>query len=236
MTLDDTKVRLDLVEDGPQLSDSSTGDSSDKVDDSASHPSVVALLSRYRDSVLGHKIFSGSQHVVWIDSAHNLEILGWLRDDQDHRYDMISDVTAVDYGAGRPIEVVYQLFSTLHKRALRIRCALPLDGLEIDSIVGLWSAANWLEREVYDLFGITFRKHPDLRRILMPHDYEEGFPLRKDFPLRGRFSRAEQTRRALDQSVEHSYIPQELDLGRDPQQAAPVIGSNDGVGGEVFDE
>lgn len=236
MTLDDTKVGLDLVEDGPQLSDSSTGDSFDNMDDSASHPSVAALLSRYRDSVLGHKISSGSQHVVWIDSAHNLEILGWLRDDQDHRYDMISDVTAVDYGAGRPIEVVYQLFSTLHKRALRIRCALPLDGLEIDSIVGLWSAANWLEREIYDLFGVTFRKHPDLRRILMPHDYEEGYPLRKDFPLRGRFSRAEQTRRALDQSVEHSYIPQELDLGRDPQQAAPIVDSNDGVGGGVFDE
>ena len=111
---------------------------------------------------------------------------------------------------------------------MRVRCELPLDGLEIDSIVELWSAANWLEREVYDLFGVTFRKHPDLRRILMPHDYEEGHPLRKDFPLRGRFSRAEQTRRALNQSVEHSYIAEEMDLGRDPQQATPIIGTKDG--------
>ncbi len=62
----------------------------------------------------------------------------------------------------------------------------------------------------------------------MPHDYEEGHPLRKDFPLRGRFSRAEQTRRALDQSVEHSYIAEEMDLGRDPKQAAPIIGTKDG--------
>ena len=141
---------------------------------------------------------------------------------------VISDITAVDFGGGRPIEVVYQLFSTVHKRAIRVRCKLPLNRLEIDSIVGLWSAANWLEREVYDLFGVTFRKHPDLRRILMPHDYEEGHPLRKDFPLRGRFSRAEQTRRALDQSVEHSYITEEMDLGRDPQQATPIIGMKGG--------
>ena len=128
MTLDDGKVRLNLVENGPQLSGRSTGNSDDNMDDSATHPSVTALLSRYRDSVLGHKIFSGSQHVVWINFENNLEILKWLRDDQDHCYDMISDVTAVDYGAGRPIEVVYQLFSTVHKRALRIRCALPHDG------------------------------------------------------------------------------------------------------------
>ena len=64
-------------------------------------------------------------------------------------------------------------------------------------MVPLWQTANWLEREVYDLFGITFRGHPDLRRIIMPMDYAEGHPLRKDFPLRGRFTRPEQTRRAL---------------------------------------
>tara|TARA_B100002049_G_scaffold23580_1_gene15710 strand:+ start:1613 stop:2305 length:693 start_codon:yes stop_codon:yes gene_type:complete len=227
VTLDETKAGLDAVEEGPHLSERSTGSSDGKIDDPDGHPSVVALLLRFGDSVSGHRVSAGTQHVVWIDSVRNLEVLHWLRDDQDHQYDMISDITAVDYGAGRPIDVVYQLFSTVHKRALRIRCALPLDGLEIDSVVELWSAANWLEREIYDLFGVTFRKHPDLRRILMPHDYEEGHPLRKDFPLRGRFSRAEQTRRALDQSVEHSYIAEEMDLGRDPQQAAPIIGTKD---------
>ena len=77
------------------------------------------------------------------------------------------------------------MYSTTHKRALRLRCPLPLNALEIDSVVDLWKAADWLEREVYDLFGVTFRGHPDLRRILMPDDYAEGHPLRKDFPLTG---------------------------------------------------
>jgi NADH-quinone oxidoreductase subunit C len=107
-----------------------------------------------------------------------------------------------------------------------VRCKLPLDALEIDSVVGLWAGANWLEREVYDLFGVTFRGHPDLRRILMPQDYAEGHPLRKDFPLRGRFSRAEQTRRALAQDVERFYGAEELIESGEPQQvlAAPAEG------------
>jgi NADH-quinone oxidoreductase subunit C len=111
------------------------------------------------------------------------------------------------------------MFSTTHRHALRLRCPLPVDALEIDSAVGLWQAANWLEREVYDLFGVTFRGHPDLRRILMPYDYAEGHPLRKDFPLRGRFSRAEQTRRALAQDVERFYRREDLQIGGAPQGA-----------------
>ena len=161
---------------------------------------------------------AGDQHVVHVDPARNLEILGWLRDEPDHRYDLLSDVTAVDYGGGRPIQVVYQLWSIPNRLGLRVKCLLPVDALEIDSVVPLWNSANWLEREVYDLFGVTFRGHPDLRRILMPHDYAEGHPLRKDFPLRGRFSRAEQTRRALNQDVDRFYIPAERAVGRDPQE------------------
>jgi NADH/F420H2 dehydrogenase subunit C len=138
------------------------------------------------------------------------ELLQWLRDDEAHRYDMLLDVTAVDYGGGRPLEVFYQLWSIPHGRSLRVKVTLPLAALEVDSAVPVWNSANWLERETYDMFGIHFRGHPDLRRIMMPDNYAEGHPLRKDFPLRGRFTRAEQTRRSLSMAVEDFYTPQEL--------------------------
>jgi NADH-quinone oxidoreductase subunit C len=184
------------------------------------HASLAALQERFGDAVRAHALTAGDQTVVWIDAARNLDVLGWLKDDPAQRYDMMSDVTAIDYGQGRPVEVVYQMYSTVLKHALRVRCELPLDALEIDSVVDLWATANWLEREVYDLFGVTFRGHPDLRRILMPQDYAEGHPLRKDFPLRGRFSRAEQTRRALAQDVGRFYGTEELTHG-EPQEVSP---------------
>ena len=182
------------------------------------HPSVEALEERFGDAVVHHHVSAGDQHVVHVDPARNLEILGWLKDAPEQRYDLLADVTAVDFGGGRPLQVVYQLWSIPHRRGLRVKCELPLTALEIDSVFPLWKTANWLEREVYDLFGIEFRGHPDLRRILMPESYAEGHPLRKDFPLRGRFSRAEQTRRALSQDPEDYYIPAELAFGR-PQTA-----------------
>src|SRR5581483_7844304 len=96
---------------------------------------------------------------------------------------------------------------------LRIKVELdPAVELAVDSVVPIWAGANWLEREVYDLFGVTFRGHPDLRRILMWETYREGFPLRKDFPLRGRFSRAEQVRQALAANPEAHYSMEELSI------------------------
>jgi NADH-quinone oxidoreductase subunit C len=181
------------------------------------HPSVTALSGKFGDAILRHDIVAGNQHIVFVPPERNLEVLTWLKEDPDQSYDLLRDVTGVDYGAGTPLQVVYQLFSLTHKRALCVKCELPLDALEIESVYSLWIAANWLEREVYDLFGITFLNHPDLRRILMPEDYDEGHPLRKDFPLRGRYTRAEQTRRALSQTLEHYYISQELELGGEPQ-------------------
>jgi NADH-quinone oxidoreductase subunit C len=187
------------------------------------HASVTALQEKFGEAILRHDIVAGNQHIVFIPADRNLEILGWLKEDPGQAYDFLRDVTAVDYGGGTPLQVVYQLFSVTHKRALSVKCELPLDSLRIKSVFGLWKTANWLEREVFDLFGITFLEHPDLRRILMPEDYDEGHPLRKDFPLRGRFSRAEQTRRALSQELEHYYIDAELELGGEPQQALPMV-------------
>jgi NADH-quinone oxidoreductase subunit C len=180
--------------------------------DASSHPSVAALRQEFGDAVLHHTITGGDEHVVYIDADSNVEILRWLKTDAAQRYELLLDVTAIDYAGGRPLEVVYQLISIEHRRTLRLKATLPLTALEIDSVTGLWNTANWLEREAYDMFGIHFRNHPDLRRILMPNNYAEGHPLRKDFPLRGRFSRAEQTRRALSMATEDFYTPRELEV------------------------
>ena len=228
--MDENGSAFDAVERGPdEGSERPTGTPRSGNGDPASHPSVTALRARFRATVLHHEVQAGDQHVVFVDAASNRAVLEWLRDDPEHRYDLLVDVTAVDYGGGNPIQIVYQLWSVGHKRALRVKCELPLDGLSIDSVVPLWKTADWLEREVFDLFGVDFRDHPDLRRILMPQNYAEGHPLRKDFPLRGRFSRAEQTRRALSQDYHDDYTPEALEVGGAPGLAPPEPnGSIDG--------
>ncbi len=217
----DGNSRFDLVAEGPRPSSEVKASPAPIDSPSQVHPSVTALKDEFGDAILRHEVVANDQHIVFIPPERSLEILTWLRDNSDEQYDLLRDVTAIDYGGGRPLQVVYQLFSFFHKRALRVKCELPLDSLEIESVCGLWMAADWLEREVFDLFGITFNNHPDLRRILMPPDYAEGHPLRKDFPLRGRFSRAEQTRRALSQDLGHYYFDAELELGGESQALPP---------------
>ena len=204
------------VERGPETSIGPTERQSNGGTEVAGHPSVAALRDRFGSAVHRTEVQAGDQQVVFADATRNSDILEWLRDDPGQSYDFLADVTAVDYGGGRPLQVVYQLWSMTHKRALRVKCELDLDHLAIESVVRLWKTANWLEREVYDLFGIDFEGHPDLRRILMPQDYGEGYPLRKDFPLRGRFSRAEQTKRALSQDYHGDYTAEEIDIGGAP--------------------
>lgn len=215
---EDTRSVFDAVADGPAPSDAPVGtDVVSTAQEPSDHPSIVALKENFGDAILRWECVSGDQHVVYVDPAKNLEILAWLKQDDAQHYEFLSDVTAVDFGGGRPLQVVYQLFSLAHHRTLRVKAELPLNDLRITSLCSLWKTANWLEREVWDLFGIEFIDHPDHRRILMPDDYAEGHPLRKDFPLRGRFSRAEQTRRALTQDLDHDYTDFELEGGRTPQ-------------------
>lgn len=206
------------LESGPEPTAESGAPRGDSAD-ASSHPSVAALRGRFGDAVLHHTIFAGDEHVVYVPPERVHELLQWLRDDEAQRYDLLTDLTAVDYGGGRPLEVVYQLWSITAKRQLRVKATLPLNALEIESVVDIWHAADWLEREVWDLFGIHFRGHPDLRRIMMPDNYAEGHPLRKDFPLRGRFSRAEQTRRSLSMAIEDFYTPDELGAAGGSQPA-----------------
>jgi NADH-quinone oxidoreductase subunit C len=108
----------------------------------------------------------------------------FLRDTPGLEFDFLTDLTAVDYPA-RPkrFDVVLHLYSMTQNHRLRVKAAVA-EGEEIDTLVPVWKAANWEERECYDMFGIVFHGHPDLRRILLPEDWE-GFPLRKDYPLGG---------------------------------------------------
>jgi NADH:ubiquinone oxidoreductase subunit C len=139
---DEEKSGLDAVAEGPSPSDESGPQVAGAPADRNAHPSVAALFERFGDAIRQHEVSAGDQHVVYVDPARSLEVLTWLRDDPDHRYDLLADVTAVDYGGDRPIQVVYQLWSIPNRRALRVKCLLPLDALEIDSVVPLWNAAN----------------------------------------------------------------------------------------------
>ena len=176
-------------------------------------PSVPALRAEFGAAIERHLVSSG-QTIVYVSRDRSHDVLAWLRDTPGQEYNYLTDVTAVDYrDPERPLEVVYQLRSLGRKADLRIKVALDKQvALEVRSVYDLWRGADWLEREVFDMFGVTFAGHPDLRRILMWETYAEGFPLRKDFPLRGHFSRAEQTRQALAANPEAHYSLEELSL------------------------
>ena len=201
---------------GPAASD--PGEPAGDAAEPGSHPTVTALRTQFGDAVGHHGVFAKDEHVVYVERTRVSEIMRWLHGSAGHRYDYLQDVTAIDYGGGRPLEVVYQLWSMQHRRSLRVKVVLPLTDLALESVEPIWATANWLEREVFDMFGIRFHGHPDMRRILMPENYAEGHPLRKDFPLRGRFSRAEQTRRALTMSVDDFYTDQELSVVDEERQ------------------
>jgi NADH-quinone oxidoreductase subunit C len=174
---------------------------------------VGALRDRFGAAILRDQVSCGDT-IVYAAAARAHEILAYLRDDPGQRFNYLTDVTAVEYrDAERPLEVVWQLRSLPRRVDLRVKTELDKRGpLEVDSVYDLWKGADWLEREVFDMFGVTFRGHPDLRRILMWETYAEGYPLRKDFPLRGHFSRAEQTRQALAANPEAHYSLTELSI------------------------
>jgi NADH-quinone oxidoreductase subunit C len=180
---------------------------------SAVSPSVAPLRAEFGAAVTRHVVSSGDT-IVYVDRARVHDVLAWLKDSPGQQFDYLTDITAVEYrDPERALELVWQLRSLARKADLRIKAELDKRGpLEVRSVYDLWRGADWLEREVYDMFGIAFTGHPDLRRILMWETYAEGYPLRKDFPLRGHFSRAEQTRQALAANPEAHYSMEELSI------------------------
>lgn len=186
------------------------------------NPTVDALRATFGEAIGRATVVSGDT-IVYVRADQLVAVMRWLRDTPAQGYDYLVDVTAVEYrDRERPLEVVYFLRALARASDLRVKVELdPRGPLTLDSIVPVWAGANWLEREVYDMFGITFRGHPDLRRILMWETYAEGFPLRKDFPLRGRFSRAEQVRQALNANPEAHYSLHELSLAEAQHELPP---------------
>ncbi len=181
----------------------------------AVNPSVEALRAKFGGAIGRHEVVWGDT-TVYVDRTKVAEVCAWLQADPSQSYEYLSDVTAVEYRDHvRPIEVVWHIRSVKFRRFLRLKAELPKDGrtpLAVPSVWGVWKGADWLERECYDMFGIEFTGHPDLRRILLWEQYKEGFPLRKDFPLRGRFSRSEQLKNALAADPEARYSMEEISV------------------------
>ena len=147
-------------------------------------PEVAALLAWNAPAVTGAKL-DRDQLIIWLDRVALRDACLVLKNDPGLQFNAIADITCVDWYPREPrFEVVYQLFSTIKKRYLRLKVKLQGEDPNIDSLTSIWPGANFFEREVWDLFGVRFDRHPNLVRIMMPENWE-GHPLRKDYPVEG---------------------------------------------------
>ena len=177
------------------------------------NPSADRIRDRFGSGFVRAEVIWG-ETTVFVRPESVLDIVRYLHDDASEQYDYLSDVTAVEYrDLELPLQVVWHLRSLPYRRFLRLKAEIQKGApLRVPSVMPIYSGADWLERECFDMFGIQFDGHPDLRRILMWEQYAEGYPLRKDFPLRGRFSRSEQLRQALAAQPESRYSMTELTI------------------------
>jgi NADH-quinone oxidoreductase subunit C len=147
-------------------------------------PEVASLLAWNAAAIAAAK-FDRNELTLWLDRTFLREACLTLKNHPQLQYNALSDITCVDwYPNELRFEVVYQLFSIPNKKYLRLKVKLSADDANVDSLVPLWPGANFFEREIYDLFGVRFNQHPNLKRILMPESWE-GHPLRKDYPVEG---------------------------------------------------
>jgi NADH-quinone oxidoreductase subunit C len=150
------------------------------------HPAVRELRASFPDAIVDVVRFR-DETTIHVRRELLREVCAFLRDHEQLSFNFLTDLTVVDMLRLRSeprFDVVALLYSLKNRVRLRIKAGCN-DGEPVPSLVPLWNGANWLERETYDMFGIIFEGHPNLRRILLPDDWEEGFPLRKDYPLRG---------------------------------------------------
>lgn len=146
---------------------------------------TAAVKEALSDSLIDTHQFRNELTLI-VKPADIVKVLRYLRDTRGLVYNYLSDISSVDYyPEGRELGrfgVCYHLYSMLYNRRLRVKVYLPEDDPTVPTVTPIWSAANWLERESYDMMGIVFEGHPDLRRVLMPDDWE-GYPARRDYPL-----------------------------------------------------
>ncbi len=147
-------------------------------------PEVAALLGWKEAAVAGAK-FDRNELTIWITRDQLIPAMQFLRDNEATRFNLLSDVTCVDWFPSEPrFEVVYQITSIPRKTRMRIKVKLDSSDTRIQSVISIWPSSNFFEREVFDLFGIQFEGHPYMKRIMMPEDWK-GHPLRKDYPVEG---------------------------------------------------
>ncbi len=144
----------------------------------------VEKLKAENSAWIGDVKDSLGEVTITIPGEHIADVCASLK--SKHGFDMLADLCGCDRGVEDDprFEVNYHLFSTKHYHRLRLKVLLSEDNAKVPTVTGLWKTADWHERETYDLFGVTFDGHPDLRRILLPSDFD-GHALRKDYPLRG---------------------------------------------------
>ena len=143
-----------------------------------------AIRARF-GGVLGDPVTFRGETTFAVNREAIVPLCEFLRDEETLAFDFLADLCGVDRHPAAPrFEVVYHLYSVRHGHRLRVKVPLGEENPVIDSVTAVWETADWHERECFDLFGIRFRNHPDLRRILLPDDFK-GHPLRKDFPLEG---------------------------------------------------
>jgi NADH-quinone oxidoreductase subunit C len=148
---------------------------------------ATALAEKLGEALPGVRIEAAptadSQPTLYVEPGDIIPVLQAFRDRSDLRFELLAELTAADYWPREPrFELIYILVSVEHRLRARVKVRLPGEDPHVATASGVWPAANWLEREVWDLFGIAFDGHPDPRRLLMPEDWE-GFPLRKDYPV-----------------------------------------------------
>ena len=159
------------------------------MEDGQDNPVAQRVKASYPDQYIGATLFRGDLS-IHIGKSVLLPICRLLHDDPELDFDHLVHITSVDHGTGNDkegrFEVVYELFSIRKKHQARIKARVSEADCAIYSVTPIWKGAEFLEREVFDMMGIRFNHHPNMKRILLPDDYSEGYPLRKDFPVEGR--------------------------------------------------